>query len=280
MSGRARCLLSIRCRRAVGRGGRAGARLRQDPDHRLGRSRALGAGAAIVTIPVGAVTLRRPRPRKRRGGWPAEHPSPTWVPRWARLVGAMRIASLTTGLVNGVQDGSAIPANVTTQASRSSKPVSHSPQTATGRPSSRKQTSRPTRPDAIVKANSDVRLAALRASPWVVAANRRRRRVLHRTDPHRAGWASPSRNWQLLIPPRRLPERSHWWAARQRSPDRRHADPRFDALAVSMTSPRVAGAAWRRPTSRTNGGQMIKGLAAEDSDQALDRLERAGLGDS
>jgi hypothetical protein len=116
MSGRARCLLSIRCRRAVGRGGRAGARLRQDPDHRLGRSRARGAGAAIVTIPVGAVTLRRPRPRKRRGGWPAEHPSPTWVPRCARLVGAVRIASLTTGLVNGVQDGSAIPANVTTQA--------------------------------------------------------------------------------------------------------------------------------------------------------------------
>jgi hypothetical protein len=33
------------------------------------------------------------------------------------------------------------------------------PPTATRRPSSRRQTSCPTRPDAIVKANSDVRLA-------------------------------------------------------------------------------------------------------------------------
>ena len=36
---------------AVGCGGRAGARLRQNPDHRLGRRRSRGAGAAIVTIP-------------------------------------------------------------------------------------------------------------------------------------------------------------------------------------------------------------------------------------
>ena len=32
-----------------------------------------------------------------------------------------------------------------------------------------------------------------------------------------------------------------------------------------------------RRTSRTNDGQMIKGLAAENSDQARGRLPRAGL---
>ena len=40
------------------------------------------------------------------------------VPRWAPLVGAVLIISLTTGLVNGVQDGSAILATVTNQAKR------------------------------------------------------------------------------------------------------------------------------------------------------------------
>jgi hypothetical protein len=53
-----------------------------------------------------------------------------------------------------------------------------------------------------------------------------------------------------------------------------HADPRFDALAALMTSPR----GWLMlpgddGTSRTNDGQMIKGLAAIRPD----RLRRAGL---
>jgi hypothetical protein len=187
---RARCLLSTRCRRAVGRGGRAGARLRQDPDHRLGRSRALGVGAAIVTIPLGRSPFAVPdRESAEVGGLQNTHHQPG-CPRWARLVGAVRIASLTTGLVDGVQDGSAVPANLTTQATTQLEAGVRSPPTATGRPSSRRQTSRPTRPDAIVNANSDVRLAALRASPCG-RAHRRRRRVLHRSPPSRLGEPKP-----------------------------------------------------------------------------------------
>ena len=61
------------------------ARLRQDPDHRLGRRRAPGGAE------VGGLSR------------------PTSDPR-------VIVASLTTGRINGVQDSSAIPANVTTQA--------------------------------------------------------------------------------------------------------------------------------------------------------------------
>ena len=72
--------------------------------------------------------------------------------------------------------------------------------------------------------------------------------------------------------------RSRWPAARQATPRGRvRAGPRFDALAVSVTSPRGGGCCPEAPTSRTNDGQTITGLAAEDSDQALDRLRRAGL---
>jgi hypothetical protein len=113
--------------------------------------------------------LRRPRPRKRRGGRPAEHRHQPGTSLGTALVGAVLIANLTTGLVNGVQDSSAIPANVTSQATTQLEAGVPSPPTATRRPSSRRQTSRPTRPDPIVKANSDVRLAALRTLLWVVA---------------------------------------------------------------------------------------------------------------
>jgi hypothetical protein len=69
--------------------------------------------------------------------------------------------------------------------------------------------------------------------------------------------------------------RSRWWTARQTIPRGRvRADPRFDAVPVSMTSPRGGWCCLETTDSRTNRGQMIKGLAAEDSDRALDRLRR------
>ena len=85
------------------------------------------------------------------------------------LVGAVLIASLTTGLVNGVQASSAIPPDVKTQATT---------QFAAGVPfisdsdlkaQLQKANVPPAQADALVKANSDARLAALRTSLWVVA---------------------------------------------------------------------------------------------------------------
>jgi hypothetical protein len=184
--------LSMRCRR----GGQLAAVA--EPPSGFGRiliiaaaSSSPGAGAAIVTIPVG----RSPSP-----------PSPTAkAPRWAAcrtpsrhqagaslgtaLVGAVLIASLTTGLVNGVQDSSAILANVTTHATtqlEAGVPV-HLRQRPEGQ--LQKANVRPTRPDAIVKPTAT---SACRAAHLAVGgcAHRRRRPVLHRTYPHRAGWAS------------------------------------------------------------------------------------------
>jgi hypothetical protein len=83
---------------AVGRGGRAGARLRQDPDHRLGRHRAPGAGAAIVTIPVGAVTVSAV-PDRESAEVDGLQNTVTYLGAslGTALVGAVLIASLTTG---------------------------------------------------------------------------------------------------------------------------------------------------------------------------------------
>ncbi len=85
------------------------------------------------------------------------------------LVGAVLIASLTSGLINGVQASSAIPADVKTQATT---------QFAAGVPfvsdtdlkaALQKAEVPPAQADAVLKANSDARLAALRTSLWVVA---------------------------------------------------------------------------------------------------------------
>src|SRR6476646_193038 len=96
-------IYTVQTWRAVGRGGRAGARLRQDPDHRLGRCRAPGAGAAIVTIPLGRSPSRRP-----------DHEAPRWAPAEHRhnlggslgiaLVATVLIASRTTELLGGPPD--------------------------------------------------------------------------------------------------------------------------------------------------------------------------------
>ena len=175
--------LSMRCRR----GGQLAAVA--EPPSGFGRiliiaaaSSSPGAGAAIVTIPVG----RSPSP-----------PSPTAkAPRWAAcrtpsrhqagaslgtaLVGAVLIASLTTGLVNGVQDSSAILANVTTHATT---------QLEAGVPVHLRQRRPP---------------AALRTLLWVVALIAVVALFfigLIPTEP--VGRAKP--NWPLLIPHRRLP---------------------------------------------------------------------------
>ena len=152
---------------AAGHGGRVRARLRQDPDHRLGRSRAPGPGAAIVTIPVGAVTVS-PSPTAKAPRWVACRTPVTnlGASLGTALVGAVLIASLTTGLVNGVQDSSAIPANVTTQATT---------QLEAGVPFTsdsdelKKANVPPDQAGCDSEANSDVRLAALRGRLWVVA---------------------------------------------------------------------------------------------------------------
>jgi hypothetical protein len=85
------------------------------------------------------------------------------------LVGAVLIASLTSGLIHGVQASSAIPADVKTHATT---------QFAAGVPfisdtdlkaQLQKANVPPAQADAVIKANSDARLSALRTSLWVVA---------------------------------------------------------------------------------------------------------------
>jgi len=85
------------------------------------------------------------------------------------LVGAVLIAGLTTGLIHGVQASSAIPADVKTQATT---------QFAAGVPfisdtdlkaQLQKANVPPAQADAVLKANGDARLSALRTSLWVVA---------------------------------------------------------------------------------------------------------------
>ena len=85
------------------------------------------------------------------------------------LVGAVLIASLTTGLIHGVQDSSAIPANVKTQATTQIEAgVSFTSDTDL-KTQLQKANVPPAQADAVVTANSDARLAALRTSLWVVA---------------------------------------------------------------------------------------------------------------
>jgi MFS family permease len=85
------------------------------------------------------------------------------------LVGAVLIGSLTTGLIHGVQASSAIPADVKTHATT---------QFASGVPfisdtdlkaQLQKANVPPAQADAVLTANSDARLSALRTSLWVVA---------------------------------------------------------------------------------------------------------------
>lgn len=143
-----------------------------------------GAGAEIVAVPMllmglgigalasqlGAVTVSAvPDRESAEVGGLQNTVTNLGASLGTALVGAVLIASLTTGLVNGVQDSSAIPANVKTQAT---------PQLEAGVPfiSDTDLTARlqkadvpPAQADAVLKANSDARLSALRTSLSVVA---------------------------------------------------------------------------------------------------------------
>ena len=143
-----------------------------------------GAGAEIVAIPMllmglgigalasqlGAVTVSAVPDREgAEVGGLQNTVTNLGASLGTALVGAVLIASLTTGLVNGVQASSAIPPDVKTQATT---------QFAAGIPfisdtdlkaQFQKANVPPAQADAVVKANSDARCAALRTSLWVVA---------------------------------------------------------------------------------------------------------------
>ncbi len=100
------------------------------------------------------------------------------------------IASLTTGLVNGVQDSSAIPASVTTQATTQLE--AGVPFTSDRDPKAQLQKANVPLDQAGCNSESQQRRPPCRASRLAVGGRThcRRRPVLHRTDSHRAGWAS------------------------------------------------------------------------------------------
>jgi hypothetical protein len=85
------------------------------------------------------------------------------------LVGAVLIASLTTGLIHGVQASSAIPADVKIQATTKFAPGVPFISDTDLQTQLRKANIPPAQADAVLKANSDARLSALRTSLWVVA---------------------------------------------------------------------------------------------------------------
>lgn len=85
------------------------------------------------------------------------------------LAGAVLIASLTTGLINGVQASPAIPADVKTQATTQFAPGVPFTSDTGLKAQLEKANVPPAQADAVLQANSDARLAALRASLWVVA---------------------------------------------------------------------------------------------------------------
>ena len=143
-----------------------------------------GAGAGIVTIPMvlmglgigalasqlGAITVSAvPDRQSAEVGGLQNTVSNLGASLGTALAGAVLIASLTTGLIHGVQASSDIPADVKTQATT---------QFAAGVPfisdsdlkaQLGKANVPPAQADAVLAANSDARLAALRTSLWVVA---------------------------------------------------------------------------------------------------------------
>jgi MFS family permease len=143
-----------------------------------------GAGAGIVAVPMllmglgigalasqlGAVTVSAaPDSESAEVGGLQNTVTNLGASLGTALVGAVLIASLTTGLVRGVQASAALPSDVKATATT---------QFAAGVPFTsdtdlqaelRKANVPPAQADAIVTANSDARLSALRTSLWVVA---------------------------------------------------------------------------------------------------------------
>jgi MFS family permease len=143
-----------------------------------------GADAGIVTIPMlllglgigalasqlGAITVSAvPDSESAEVGGLQNTVTNVGASLGTALVGAVLIASLTSGLVGGVQASSAIPADVKTQATTQfSAGVPFVSDTDLTK-ALQKANVPATQADAIVKANSDARLAALRSSLLVVA---------------------------------------------------------------------------------------------------------------
>ena len=143
-----------------------------------------GAGAEIVTIPMllmglgigalasqlGAITVSAvPDRESAEVGGLQNTVTNLGASLGTALVGAVLIASLTTGLVNGVQDSSAIPANVKTQATTQLEAGVPFTSDTDLKAQLQKANVPPDQADAILTANSDARLSALRTSLWVVA---------------------------------------------------------------------------------------------------------------
>ena len=143
-----------------------------------------GAGAEIVTIPMllmglgigalasqlGAITVSAvPDRESAEVGGLQNTVTNLGASLGTALVGAVLIASLTTGFVNGVQDSSAIRASVKTHATTQLEAGVPFTSDSDLKAQLQKANVPPDQADAIVKANSDARLAALRTSLWVVA---------------------------------------------------------------------------------------------------------------
>ena len=143
-----------------------------------------GADAAIVAIPMlliglgigalasqlGAVTVSAlPDSQSAEVGGLQNTVTSLGASLGTALVGAVLISSLTTGLIQGVQDSSAIPPDVKAHATTQFAPgVPFTSDTDLKKELQQAEVP-PAQADAVVAANSDARLAALRTSLWVVA---------------------------------------------------------------------------------------------------------------
>jgi Na+/melibiose symporter-like transporter len=143
-----------------------------------------GAGAGIVTVPMllmglgigalasqlGAVTVSAvPDTESAEVGGLQNTVTNLGASLGTALVGAVLIASLTSGLVNGVQASSAIPADVKTQATTRLSAGVPFISDSDLKAELQKADVPPAQADAVLDANSDARLAALRTSLWAVA---------------------------------------------------------------------------------------------------------------
>ncbi|HUZ53750.1 MAG TPA: MFS transporter [Streptosporangiaceae bacterium] len=130
----------------------------------------IGLGIGALASQLGAVTVSAlPDSQSTEVGGLQNTVTSLGASLGTALVGAVLISSLTTGLIQGVQDSSAIPPDVKTQATTQFAPgVPFISDTDLMKQLQQGEV-RPAQADAILTANSDARLAALRTSLWVVA---------------------------------------------------------------------------------------------------------------
>ncbi len=130
----------------------------------------LGLGIGALASQLGAITVSAvPDRESAEVGGLQNTVTNVGASLGTALVGAVLIASLTSGLVSGVQASSAIPADVKTQATTqfsAGVPFVSDTDLTTALQKAKVPAAQA---DAIVKANSDARLTALRSSLLVVA---------------------------------------------------------------------------------------------------------------